>query len=364
MTSLDKFVESRLPMVLHALGDSGLPEHLSVKDFRGLSRYSVQQAFFYQLDWYVDERVLLSETAWAYVEYRYGENAGRFWTTRRHAFSEFETALSRDQRTGFSKLGILYEHVFTGTMFWDALEAMYRAGKLDTKNVVDLIIRNYRTAWIGRGEVEALPQSRLGTTLLEAWRHFDRAGIKLMTSPSERFVYSDGGASVVATSAARVTVECVQRLVVSSMGTNCPLTQVGGPSDPGTRQRGALTPGFLPSSWLSVRRFAGPHGAEQWKSGLPLVFWLDRTEQGFAVIAEVGPWHDTAQRKRLGALLRDVAAWTKNSDGGGVYWRYWRCNAAPAEPHDALADIWEELAQILPEIEGALEEAGLLPSGT
>ncbi len=369
MDPLTQFVESRLPMVRYSLGDPTLPTRLGLREFRGMSRYSVQQAFFYQLDWYLDEPVLMSEEAWKYVQGRYGPAADRIWSARRHAVPDFEKALPRELRAGYSKLKIIYEHVFTGSMFWSAVEEMHKAGNLDTSTLVDFIRRNYRAAWIHRDENKGLPQSRRGKTLIDAWQCYKSRPIVLKTSPTETFAYP-AASTVEATARSNFDEatapskfdagDAIGRFVARSEGSEWPLVQVGGPLDPGSTKRHRVTTGFLPESWLGITRYMGKAYSEHWKSGLPLVFWLETTKKRQALIAEVGPWHDKQQRKQLTSLLRDLP-WTKDREAGDVYWRFWRRNlAGGGDLSEALADAWEELVEVLPDVEAALEDAGIL----
>jgi hypothetical protein len=55
---------------------------------------------------------------------------------------------------------------------------------------------------------------------------------------------------------------------------------------------------------------------------------------------------------------------TREPRPNGTYWRFWRCNATDlADPDEALGDAWQDLTEFLPEVEFALEAAGLLRTG-
>lgn len=187
--ALEEFVASRLPLVRHGLGPRSLPEGMTPSDVRGLARYGVQQSFFYGADHFVPQGPMVSLRAWEWASDRWGDAARELWVGRRGAVPRLERGLEREQRLGFSRLDIIYEHTYTGTQFWDALCRLHRDGGLEVGTVVRLLVENYRTAWIHREEDARLPRSRRGECIRSAWSSYERAGIRLLSQPGVHFQY-------------------------------------------------------------------------------------------------------------------------------------------------------------------------------
>jgi hypothetical protein len=162
---------------------------LTPRKMMSTTRYSVQHAFFYQADFYFEVPPLVSHAAAAYVSARYGEHANQFWNARRHGVPLLEKTLPKEARRSISRVEIIYEHVYTGTMFWKALGELHKLGTLNDVAVVKLLQDNYRTAWIHRDENARLRQRDRGKTLLDAWKHYESADIRLLSSQDTPFQY-------------------------------------------------------------------------------------------------------------------------------------------------------------------------------
>jgi hypothetical protein len=173
---LRAFVESRLPLVKHAM-EMAHGQHLGrwERHRQGSSNYSMQQAFFYQAEWYVDQAPLVSMAAAAYAKKRWGDAADRIWDLRRPDLAKLEGLR-------ISESGLIYEHVFTGGMFREALTNLW-PDRLTTNNVVALLAGNFRTAWITRDENKLLPKSKRGSNLADALAAYAAARVIFAEAP-------------------------------------------------------------------------------------------------------------------------------------------------------------------------------------
>jgi hypothetical protein len=72
-----------------------------------------------------------------------------------------------------------FEHVFTGSMFRDAIERLSGAERTPEK-VMQIIQENFCVAWILKEENKLLPQSSRGKDLNSALVIYEERGIKLL----------------------------------------------------------------------------------------------------------------------------------------------------------------------------------------
>ncbi len=193
MLTLLQFCESRVPMVKLALDHADQPTPHGLNVLLPMTRYSVQQSFFYQADFFVKQSPFVSADCAEWVAKRYGPEEG-LWGQRRGHLMELERTLARHERRGFSKTEIIYEHIYTGKMFWNDLVRLHESGQLTPDTVALTLENNYRTAWVTREENGRLPQYARGPTLLSALEIYRRAGIQLLED--EKVPYKFGGGMV------------------------------------------------------------------------------------------------------------------------------------------------------------------------
>ncbi len=180
--ALVAYVRSRIPMVehdFHVAPAEGAPEARH-QSFTG--RYSLQQAFFYQCEWWVNKAPLVSEAALAHAREHWGDDAERIWTLLRAEIPKVEG-------TPIAAAGLINEHVFTGSMFREGLlwRLKTRQGTLDAYEVACWLQANFQTAWITRQEDRALSakgyKSKRGETLEDALACYSKTGIALASRP-------------------------------------------------------------------------------------------------------------------------------------------------------------------------------------
>ncbi len=177
------FVRSRIPMVEHDLR-YGLDDAPPMGKARRRARdYCMQQAFFYQAEWWIKRPPRVSKRALEHASENWGRAADEIWTLRRDQIAKVEGR-------PISKCGLIYEHVFTGWMFRDALIklAEQAGGKLDPDAVAQLLHDHFQTAWIHREEDTRLNRagyrSKRGATLTDALGKYSECGIEFVDPPA------------------------------------------------------------------------------------------------------------------------------------------------------------------------------------
>jgi hypothetical protein len=70
------------------------------------------------------------------------------------------------------------EHIYTGEMFRDTVEALSDAERTPQK-IMQIIQDNYYVAWILKEENKTLPLSYRGKTIDDALSIYEKSGIKL-----------------------------------------------------------------------------------------------------------------------------------------------------------------------------------------
>ncbi len=179
---LTLFVESRMPMLEHAMKvwqRDGSPKKGHAKPVAKREKYAFKQAFFYGAMYY-GGRIFASKNALR--EAHVLGVAGPLW----------DLTWEEQPRFDPERRKLHLEHVFTGTMCWDAVIAMHSRGELTAKNVERLLREHYAVAWITKAENSELPRTRRGTTLRDALAVylnletpvvlFDRSGEKVTLS--------------------------------------------------------------------------------------------------------------------------------------------------------------------------------------
>ena len=166
-------VEHDLELTRQAQGDS------MVRVRTQAGRYSRQQAFFYQAEWWLDVRPLVSEAAYAYARQMRWADPNCIWSLRR-------SDVRRVDGKAISECGLIYEHVYTGWMFGRDLGLLWERSRngLDADAVAELLSTNYQTAWITREEDKLLPRSERGKSLKDALGFYQENGITLLPRPT------------------------------------------------------------------------------------------------------------------------------------------------------------------------------------
>jgi hypothetical protein len=172
------FVRSRLPMLIHdrAFRSAGTDEVVA-RGRRAAGSYSFRQAFFYQAEWWVNRPPRVSRAALNHAKKNWPDEGRAIWTARR-------TDVVKHEGRRISDSGLIWEHVYTGTMFERALDRLFEKSKtLDPVEVARVLNDNFQTAWITREEDENLPRSVRGETLVDALIVYESEGIELVEPP-------------------------------------------------------------------------------------------------------------------------------------------------------------------------------------
>lgn len=378
---LIEFVESRLPLIKYALETVFDGKHLgnNEKNYgnrRGSNLYAAKQAFFYHAEWYLDKKPLVSEGALEYVK----SHPGMYGKDPNVIFSMRRPDLPGVERAGFLKSGLIYEHIYTGGMFWRELQRLHGLDQLSAAAVADVLQENFLTAWITRktkavdgrpgtkGENSRLPSSKRGKDLSDALMFYAACGIKVFESPGNEFKRPDPDPHRwldLQFKVARGTLPREVAAFVKQRADDGEVLQqvVGAPK--GKRSNRILTDGFIPSSWKGLAAMPHPAQAGHWSTGLPLVFWFTQFKGGVELIAEVGPWHESDVRESVIHQINELG-WTGNRKKiGKKFRRFWSAKGykfSNMELNDIMLDLWAEMAEFLPGIEEILRHKNLLPA--
>jgi hypothetical protein len=167
---LESFVESITPMVKHALNEYS--DHLAPKYIRTACKYRFKQGFYYQLSRYIPQYHLVSRSA--------------LELSKELGFEDECWSMEWDYQPKYDPLGrktFHIEHIFTGEMFFRALNNLNESGELNEKTLLRFALDNYRTAWILKEEDRKLAKSNRGTTLEDALNHYKEVDIDLIHKP-------------------------------------------------------------------------------------------------------------------------------------------------------------------------------------
>lgn len=168
MMTLTTFVESRLPMLSYIMRawearekDKGLAPLVQKE------KYSFKQAFFYGAVYYSPRPHMVSEKAFELA------------SNRGHADVMWNMAWERQPRYDPGRKLFLLEHIYTGTMCWEAIRKLWKQDNFSVASVEQLLQENYATAWILKEEDKKLPTTRRGETLSDAFKVYAKEGIVL-----------------------------------------------------------------------------------------------------------------------------------------------------------------------------------------
>lgn len=180
----ESFVNSRISMLEHDLavherGPKACPRGAWTRRKDGI-RYGL----FYQVEHLLpDFRVYASEAALDYAADHWVGGSEALWTTTRDG-------QKKQGGVPISESGLIWEHTYTGGMFFADLLELFRegGGRLDPARVQALLLDNLACAWLTREEDSRLNNSNFkshrGHGLGDALKAYRTAGIRLRSRPT------------------------------------------------------------------------------------------------------------------------------------------------------------------------------------
>ncbi len=164
--SIEDYAEAIIPVINLCLKE----KKENLKLYKKSHLWYLYRQAFYGFGDFMDGQSAYRMSAGAAEEYKKIDPVGDL---RMRKWSEQPTFDSGRQK------GIFHlEHVYTGDMFRDAVEALAEDG-LTAQKLVQLIEKNYCVAWILKTENTHLPMSKRGKTLEDALAVYAEKGVQL-----------------------------------------------------------------------------------------------------------------------------------------------------------------------------------------
>jgi hypothetical protein len=180
----EAFVNSRIPMLEHDLAIYAAGPQRCSKLIWARRKYSFKHALFYQVERYLTNlRVYASEAALDYAADHWKGGSEALWTLHRD---------DQEKQEGcrISKSGLIWEHTYTGEMFFEAVLKLFLegGGRVDPVRLQTLILDNLACAWVTRKEDSQLNKlgfrTYRGLDLGDAKEAYRKAGIRLRSRPT------------------------------------------------------------------------------------------------------------------------------------------------------------------------------------